>query len=127
MQVDHAIKSSTGQLAHNYLLLQRYRIIGVVGRGGFGAVYKALDTRAAGQLVAVKEMSKEGLSPQQIAEVTGTFKREPLILSGLPHPNLPPISDHFVDNGRWYIIMDFIDGETLQQLLLNATVRSFRV
>jgi eukaryotic-like serine/threonine-protein kinase len=125
--VDHAIKSSTGQLAHDYLLLQRYRIIGVVGRGGFGAVYKALDTRAAGQLVAVKEMSKGGLSPQQIAEVTGTFKREALILSGLAHPNLPRIYDHFVDDGRWYIIMDFIDGDTLEELLLKATGGCFRV
>ncbi len=122
-----AIKSSTGQLAHNYLLLQRYRIIGVVGRGGFGAVYKARDTRAADQLVAVKEMSKGGLSPQQIAEVTGTFKREALILSGLAHPNLPRIYDHFVDDGRWYIIMDFIDGETLEELLLKATGGYFRV
>jgi len=119
--VDHAIKSSTGQLAHNCLLRQRYRIIGVVGKGGFGAVYKARDTRAAGQLVAVKEMSKGGLSPQQVAEVSGTFKREALILSGLAHPNLPRIYDHFVDDGRWYIIMDFIEGETLEELLLKAT------
>jgi eukaryotic-like serine/threonine-protein kinase len=125
--VDHAIKSSTGQLAHNYVLKKRYRIIGVVGRGGFGAVYKAQDTRAAGQLVAVKEMSKEGLSPQQIAEATGTFKREALILSGLAHPNLPRIYDHFVDDRRWYIIMDFIEGETLEELLLKATGGYFLV
>ncbi len=125
--MDSAIKSSTGQLAHNYVLKQRYRIIGVVGRGGFGAVYKAQDTRADGQLVAVKEMSKGGLSPQQIAEVTGTFKREALILSSLAHPNLPRIYDHFVDDGRWYIIMDFIDGDTLEELLLKATGSCFRV
>ena len=118
--MDPTSKSSTGQLAHNYLLLQRYRIIGVVGKGGFGAVYKARDTRDAGRLVAVKEMSKGGLSPQQIAEATGTFKREALILSALAHPNLPRIYDHFVDDGRWYIIMDFIEGETLEELLLKA-------
>jgi serine/threonine protein kinase len=125
--VNPAIKSSTGQLAHNYLLRQRYRIIGVVGRGGFGAVYKARDTRAAGQLVAVKEMIRSGLSPQQVAEATGTFKREALILSGLAHPNLPRIYDHFVDDGRWYIVMDFIEGETLDELLLKATGGHFCV
>ena len=122
-----AIKSSTGQLAHNYLLKKRYRIIGVVGRGGFGAVYKARDARAAGQLVAVKEMNRSGLSPQQIAEVTDTFKREALILSGLTHPNLPRIYDHFINDGCWYIVMDFIEGETLEELLLKATGGYFRV
>jgi serine/threonine protein kinase len=127
VQVDPASKSSTGQLAHDYLLKKRYRVTGVVGRGGFGAVYKARDTRAAGRLVAVKEMSKGGLSPQQIAEVTGTFKREALILSGLAHPNLPRIYDHFVDSGRWYIVMDFIEGETLEELLLKATGGHFRL
>jgi eukaryotic-like serine/threonine-protein kinase len=125
--VDPVINSSTGQLAHNYLLRQRYRIIGVVGKGGFGAVYKARDTRDADQLVAVKEMNKGGLSPQQIAEATDTFKRETLILSGLAHPNLPRIYDHFVDDGRWYIVMDFIEGETLEELLLKATGGHFRV
>jgi WD40 repeat protein/predicted Ser/Thr protein kinase len=127
MQVDPANKSSTGQLAHNYLLKKRYRIIGVVGKGGFGAVYKARDTGDADQLVAVKEMIRSGLSPQQIAEVTSTFKREALILSGLAHPNLPRIYDHFVHGGRWYIIMDFIEGETLEELLLKATGGYFRV
>ena len=125
--MDQAIKFSTGQLAHNYLLVQRYRIIGVVGKGGFGAVYKAQDTRDADRLVAVKEMHKGGLSPQQIAEVTDTFKREALILTGLTHPHLPRIYDHFVADGRWYIIMDFIDGETLEELLLKATGGHFRV
>jgi len=125
--VNPAIKSSTGQLAHNYLLKKRYRIIGVVGRGGFGAVYKARDARAAGQLVAVKEMNRSGLSPQQIAEVTDTFKREALILSDLTHPNLPRIYDHFFNDGCWYIVMDFIEGETLEELLLKATGGYFLV
>jgi eukaryotic-like serine/threonine-protein kinase len=125
--VDSAIKSSTGQLAHNYVLKQRYRIIGVIGRGGFGAVYKARDTRDANRLVAVKEMHKGGLSPQQIAEVIDTFTSEVFILSGLTHPNLPHIYDHFVDDGRLYIVMDFIEGETLEELLLKAPGGYFRV
>ncbi len=111
--------SSTGHLVHNCLLKQRYRIIGVVGKGGFGAVYKAQDTHSANRLVAVKEMSRSGLTPQEIAEVTATFKHEALMLSDLAHPHLPRIYDHFIDERRWYLVMDFIEGETLEEHLLK--------
>ena len=111
--------SSTGHLVHNCLLKQRYRIIGVVGKGGFGAVYKAQDTHSANRLVAVKEMSRSGLTPQEIAEATATFKHEALMLADLAHPHLPRIYDHFIDDGRWYLVMDFIEGETLEEHLLK--------
>ena len=111
--------SFTGQLVHNSLLRQRYSIIGIVGKGGFGAVYKARDTNAANRLVAVKEMSRNGLTAQEIAEATSTFKREALMLADLAHPHLPRIYDHFTNDGRWYLVMDFIEGETLEEHLLN--------
>jgi serine/threonine protein kinase len=114
------VSSLTGHLVHSYLLKQRYRIIGVVGQGGFGAVYKARDTRCNNRLVAVKEMSKSGLTPQEVVEATETFEREALILAGLSHPNLPALYDHFTDAGRWYLVMDFIEGETLEEHLLEA-------
>jgi len=114
------VSSLTGHLVHSYLLKQRYRIIGVVGQGGFGAVYKARDIQCNNRLVAVKEMSKSGLTPQEVVEATETFEREALILAGLSHPNLPALYDHFTDAGRWYLVMDFIEGETLEEHLLEA-------
>src|SRR5713101_5699505 len=110
---------STKPIAANRLLKQRYRIIDQLGQGGFGAVYKAEDTRFGNRLVAVKEMSEGGLSLKEIARATGSFKHEALLLAGLLHPNLPRIYDHFFDAGHWYLVMDFIEGETLEGYLAN--------
>ena len=56
-----------------------------------------------------------GLSPQEVLEKTKDFKREAQILAGLKHDNLPHIYDYFDDTGRWYLVMDFIEGETLEE------------
>jgi WD40 repeat protein len=109
--------STTGLLVHDHLLKQRYRIISPVGKGGFGAVYKAADLQFGNRLVAIKEMSQGSLSPQELAEATGAFKREAMLLAGLTHPNLPRIYEQFTDTGRWYLVMDFIEGETLEEHL----------
>jgi serine/threonine protein kinase len=109
--------SSTGLLIYNHVLKQRYRIINQVGKGGFGAVYRAADTQFGNRLVAVKEMSQSSLNPQEIVEATSAFKREALLLASLTHPNLPRIYEQFTDAGRWYLVMDFIEGETLEEHL----------
>src|SRR6266705_188048 len=57
------------------------------------------------------------MSPQEIIEATENFKSEALLLAGLTHPNLPSIYDHFSEAGRWYLVMDFIEGETLEERL----------
>jgi serine/threonine protein kinase len=110
----------TGFLPSNVLLKQRYRIICQVGKGGFGAVYKAEDLQFGNRLLAVKEMSLGKLSPEEFAEAADAFKHEALLLAGLKHPNLPSIYDHFSEDGRWYLAMDFIEGETLEEHLTNA-------
>jgi eukaryotic-like serine/threonine-protein kinase len=113
--------SSTGLLPPNSLLTQRYLILGRLGQGGMGAVYKAADTKLGGRLVAVKEMAQKGLDPQEIVEAANGFKREALMLAGLPHhPHLPSIYDHFSDDGHWYLVMDYIEGETLEEYRSQA-------
>jgi eukaryotic-like serine/threonine-protein kinase len=112
--------SSTGSLVQNHLLKERYRILEQVGRGGFGAVYKAADTLFGYRFVAIKEMEQSRLSPQETAEAIESFKREAHLLAGLQHPNIPGIYDYFGEAGRWYLVMDFIDGETLEEHLLKS-------
>ncbi len=104
-------------LIYNSLLKQRYRILQQVGKGGFGAVYKAADTQFGNRLVAIKEMSQASLTPQETTEATDAIKREAMLLAGLTHPNLPRIYEQFTDMGRWYLVMDFIEGETLEDAL----------
>jgi serine/threonine protein kinase len=106
--------TSTGLLLPNLLLKGRYRILGTIGKGGFGAVYKAEDVQLGNRLLGVKEMSQSSLNPQEIAEAAENFKREAHILAALKHPNLPSIYEQFSEAGRWYLIMDFIEGETLE-------------
>ncbi len=107
-------RSTSGQLTSGYLLKRRYRIVARLGNGGFGAVYKAEDGQAGNRLVAVKEMNRGGLTPLEIAGAAEAFKREALLLAKLRHPSLPGIHDHFTEAGRWYLVMDYIEGETLE-------------
>ena len=99
------------------LLRQRYRLLAQVGAGGFGAVYRAEDVTLGNRTVAVKEMSQRGLTPEEAQEATTTFRNEALLLAGLTHPNLPGIYGQFEEDGRWYLVMDFIEGETLETRL----------
>src|SRR5438105_3923254 len=81
--------------AQEMLLKQRYRVLGQVGQGGFGVVYKAEDTQFGNRLVAVKAINLSVLTAQQAIEATDAFNREVSLLSGLTHPHLPGIYDHF--------------------------------
>ena len=109
--------SPTGLLGEQPLLKQRYRLLAQIGSGGFGAVYQAEDTVLGDRKVAVKEMNQRGLTPEEAQEATNAFRNEALLLAGLAHPNLPHIYDQFEEGGRWYLVMDFIEGETLEARL----------
>src|SRR2546423_1944106 len=119
--------SYTGLLVSNSLLHGRYCIISQVGKGGFGAVYKAEDSLLGNRLVAIKEMSQSGLSPHEVATATDAFKREALLLASLSHPGLPHIYDQFFEDGHWYLVMDFIEGETFDEYLHKAAARRLLV
>jgi serine/threonine protein kinase len=109
-----------GQFKPGEMLKQRYKVLSLVGQGGFGAVYKAEDKELGQRLLAVKEMSQHNLGPQEIQEGVEAFKREAFMLAGLKHEHLPHIYDHFSENDRWYLIMDYIEGETLEDRLSKS-------
>lgn len=93
------------------ILRHRYRIEGVLGQGGMGAVYRAVDINL-GVDVAVKE------NLFTTEEYARQFRREATILASLRHPNLPRVTDHFVMEGEGqYLVMDFIQGEDLRERL----------
>ncbi|MBA2392009.1 MAG: protein kinase, partial [Ktedonobacteraceae bacterium] len=103
------------------LVKQRYLILEQIGQGGFGAVYKASDSQLGDRLLAIKEMNQNGLSRQDLLVELEQFKREAMLLAGLMHPNLPRIYDAFTEDGRWYLVMDFIEGQTLEDYLEQTT------
>jgi serine/threonine protein kinase len=111
------------ELPPHALFRNRYCIISKVGAGGFGSVYKATDILSGDRLVAIKEVSLLGLHPQAMIEATTTFQREVSLLSQIDHPNLPRVYEHFQIPGHWYMIMDFIAGETLEEYQSKAPNR----
>ena len=93
------------------LLRHRYRIEGILGQGGMGAVYKAFDINL-GVAIAVKE------NLFTTEEYARQFRREATILASLRHPNMPRVTDHFVIEGEGqYLVMDFIKGVDLRERL----------
>ncbi len=109
-----------GTLPANHLLKLRYRVLAQVGKGGFGAVYKAADVQFNNRLVAIKEMSQQNLTPQETLEAANGFKGEAALLASLAHPHLPNIYEQFSESGRWYLVMQFIEGETLEEYMLKV-------
>jgi len=96
-------------LERGALLHKRYRIVEILGQGGMGSVYRAVDENL-GVDVAVKE------NLFTTDEYARQFRLEAVILANLRHPNLPRVTDHFVigDQGQ-YLVMDYIEGEDLRQ------------
>lgn len=86
-----------------------YRILGVIGQGGFGAVYEAEDMRHSGRQVALKET----FDPNHIS----SFAKEFQVLHGLTHPHLPRYHEMFQERKRGYLVMELVPGQNLAELL----------
>jgi eukaryotic-like serine/threonine-protein kinase len=100
------------------LLKDRYRIEHMLGKGGMGAVFLALDT-ALDTYVAVKA----NRSPA--AHSTNQFLREARLLASLRHPHLPRVTDYFILDQDQYLVMDYIAGKDLDTLLKEEGPQPF--
>lgn len=110
-------------LSDSFSLRQRYILKRLVGKGGMGTVYEAVDMLRACR-VAIKEMSQNGINPQTMLERYKTFSQEAHLQGSLQHPHIPTIYDHFSEAGRWYLVMDFIEGVTLNDYLKSFSTGS---
>lgn len=103
------------------ILRQRYKITNMVGQGGMGSIYRAEDLRLPGRLCAIKEVQPEtGAAPEVQAQAQEQFLQEASILARLDHPNLPKVSDFFQEEGRAFLVMDFVPGRDLRELILDT-------
>ncbi len=98
-------------LSQGQILNSRYRIAKLLRQGGFGAVYRAWDLNI-NRPCAVKENLEASAEAQQ------QFGREAMILANLNHPNLARVNDYFFIPGQGqYLVMDYVEGEDLQEKL----------
>lgn len=98
------------------ILQDRYYIISAIGEGGMGRVYYAEDKRL-NQQVAIKEtITNSNESSQEIAARIKAFQREAYLLAGkIKHPAVPKVIDYFQFGENWYIVMEYIDGDSLEK------------
>ncbi|HET9999638.1 MAG TPA: serine/threonine-protein kinase [Ktedonobacteraceae bacterium] len=116
-------RDSKGHSSHNGRRLQpgtelsfgRYKIERSVAAGGMGAVYLATDQRF-NRPCAVKEMLDDFQNDGERTQALDWFRREAMLLLDLKHPCIPSVRDFFDQNGKNYLVMDFIEGRTLAEV-----------
>jgi len=108
-------------LKHGEVLRGRYQIRERIGQGGVGSIYLAEDLRLSGRLCALKEVLYDRNLPDKVLQqAREQFLREATVLARLDHPNLPKVSDFFSGGQRDYLVMDYVPGDDLRTLMLEA-------
>src|SRR5512136_58961 len=103
------------------VLRSRYKIRRIIGHGGMGSIYLADDLRLEGRQCALKEVEHDrSLPPEIVQQAREQFLREATVLARLDHPNLPKVSDFFSIGPRDYLAMDYVPGNDLRTLMLEA-------
>jgi serine/threonine-protein kinase len=98
-------------MAESPELIGKYKIIGLLARGGMGAVYKAVHP-TLNRTVILKKLTVRG-NPQFIER----FKREAKIMMDFKHDNIVTVYDHFKEGNSYYIVLEYVDGFSLDELI----------
>ena len=96
----------------------RYELLGEIGRGGMGIVYRAIHPDT-GQFVAIKQLVLENIAPEKRTEFKDRFKREAYTIARLKHPNIVDVIDICIEDDSFFYVMEFLDGDSLRKDLLR--------
>lgn len=110
--------TSIGTTLRDGMLLQgRYKILRQLGKGGMGVVYLTSDNRFTNRTCVVKEMMEFLLNENEKQKALLRFNQEADLLATINHPNVPQVYDRFSENDRHYLVMEFVEGMDLKNLL----------
>ncbi len=99
------------------ILANRYKVEKVLGQGGMGAVYLARDGSLGDKAVAIKEMRVTAADDKGQQAALKQFRQEAQFLANLEHPNLVQVSDFFTEEARHYLVMAYVKGQNLGEML----------
>ena len=109
-----------GTLLIHTLLRNRYQVMKLLGQGGMGAVYLAQDRNAFNRACVIKEMLAYYQTPAEQRKAEQDFEREARFLADLRHDSVPQMYEYFIEQGRYYLVMEYVAGETLEERLSLA-------
>lgn len=107
------------------ILQGRYEIRDQLGQGGMGKVYTAADLRLEGKRRVIKQLRDDHYRREDHELAIEFFKREYRLLSTLEHPTIVQILDHFEEDDQYYIVMEYIEGSNLHEVLTQHRQEPF--
>jgi serine/threonine protein kinase len=107
------------------ILQNRYRIEGVLGQGGMGTVYLAKDIRLDDRLCVVKELRDDFYLSEDKQRALTFFDREARMLARLKQGNIVQVSDYFTEQGKYFLVMEYVDGENLHSIMQKREAEPF--
>ncbi len=123
MTAQIAEPSAPARLEPGTLIAGRYRVLGFIGAGGMGAVYRAEHVHMR-KTVALKLLLPEFV---KVEEVVQRFEREAIAAGRIDHPNVVAASDFGkLDDGSFYLVLEYVDGTSLRALLANGALPAVR-
>lgn len=111
-----AARQSAPREVH-FILQKRYEVVSHLGQGGMGTVYMARDLRLANRYCVVKKLRDDFFREEDKKKALEFFQREAEVLSPLKHPNIVSITDSFDEEDNYYLVMEYVEGENLHQML----------
>ncbi len=107
-------------LTPGQMIRDRYWVIRLLGPGGMSANYETVDTVLNVRCFLKEMVPYPGTCGDGLDQLREQFQQEARLLAELRHPNLPRVTDHFDDDGNVYLVMDFIQGQRLDQIIAHS-------